>query len=135
MIDSPHGRVTSYGGTVAAPIFKRIAEASLRHLGIAPTVNAPPPIMVARDTGVLRGDDQAVLERVAVRNGIVPDVRGLSARDAVRAFMRAGLSPRLDGNGFVVEQSPAAGTTLLPGDAALLKLQRRMTPPAGGASQ
>ena len=33
MIDSPHGRVTAYGGTVAAPIFKRIAEASLRHLG------------------------------------------------------------------------------------------------------
>ena len=135
MIDSPHGRVTSYGGTVAAPIFKRIAEASLRHLGVAPTVNAPPPSMVARDTGVSPRDEQVVLERVAARDGIVPDVRGMSARDAVRAFMRAGLAPRVDGNGVVVEQSPAAGTTLMPGDPALLKLQRRVTPPAGGASQ
>ena len=32
VIDSPHGKVKAYGGTVAAPIFKRITEASLRHL-------------------------------------------------------------------------------------------------------
>ena len=134
MIDSPHGRVTSYGGTVAAPIFKRIAEASLRHLGVAPTVNAPSPIMVARDTTPLR-NDHVVLERVAVREGVVPDVRGMSARDAVRAFMRAGLAPRVNGNGFVVEQSPAAGTALVPGDPAILRLQRRLLPLTGGASQ
>ena len=131
MIDSPHGRVTAYGGTVAAPIFKRIAEASLRHLGVAPTVNAPSPIMVARDTVTPRRDEQIVIERVAVRDGVVPDVRGLSAREAVRAFTRAGLAPRVDGNGFVVDQSPAAGTALVPGDAAILRLQRRM-PVAGG---
>src|SRR5690606_33480004 len=39
VIDSPHGKVTAYGGTVAAPIFKRIAEASLVHLGIGPNLN------------------------------------------------------------------------------------------------
>ena len=136
MIDSPHGRVTAYGGTVAAPIFKRIAEASLRQLGVAPTVNAPSPIMVARDSGNVSRDSQVVLERVAVRDGLVPDVRGLSAREAVGAFMRAGLAPRMEGSGFVVEQSPEAGTVLVPGDAAMLTLRRRMpASPSGGPPQ
>ena len=47
VIDSPHGNGYT-GGVVAAPMFKRIAEASLRQLGIAPTVNAMPPVLVAR---------------------------------------------------------------------------------------
>ena len=76
-----------------------------------------------------------MLERVAVRDGVVPDVRGMSARDAVRAFMRVGLPPRLNGDGFVVEQFPAAGADLVPGDAAILTLRRRIPPVSGGASQ
>ena len=53
VIDSPHGKGYT-GGAVAAPIFKRVAEASLRHLGIAPTVNAGPPVLVA----ARRGDER-----------------------------------------------------------------------------
>ena len=49
MIDSPRAPSNS-GGAVSAPIFKRIAEATLRHLGVPPDVNAPPPVMVARRT-------------------------------------------------------------------------------------
>ena len=135
MIDSPHGRVTAYGGTVAAPIFQRIAEASLRHLGVAPTINAPSPVMIARDHGG-RPEPVMAIERIADRDGLVPDVRGMSAREAVRALMRVGLAPRIHGSGFVVEQSPEPGTPLLPGDAALLTLRRRMPPvPAGGLQQ
>jgi cell division protein FtsI/penicillin-binding protein 2 len=134
MIDSPHGAVTAYGGTVAAPIFKRIAEASLRHLGVAPTINAPSPVMVARHTAARR-IPEASLERVAVREGLVPDVRGLSAREAVRALNRAGLASRMDGSGFVVEQTPEAGTTVVPGDTAILKLQRRVPAAAAGGAQ
>jgi membrane peptidoglycan carboxypeptidase len=42
VIDSAKGPNGDHGGTVAAPIFQRIAEASLRYLGIAPTVNPMP---------------------------------------------------------------------------------------------
>ena len=48
MIDTPRGPHLAYGGTVAAPIFKRIAEASLRYLGVTPTLNPPPPVLLAR---------------------------------------------------------------------------------------
>ena len=36
VVDSPHG-VPAYGGTVAAPIFQRIAEQALRHYGVQRT--------------------------------------------------------------------------------------------------
>jgi cell division protein FtsI (penicillin-binding protein 3) len=131
LLDSPHGK-GYMGGAVAAPVFRRIAEASLRHLGIGPTVNAGPPVLVAsRD-----GDADAVLPQpvslpVSVATtvepaqaGLMPDLRGLSARDALRALTRIGMTARMSGNGFVLEQSPAAGSVLIPGDACKLKLGR-----------
>ena len=49
MVDSPRvGGDT--GGAIAAPIFKRIADASLRRLGVTPTINPAPPVMVAHDS-------------------------------------------------------------------------------------
>src|SRR6185503_15455773 len=47
VIDSPHGHGYT-GGAVSAPVFKRIAEATLTYLGVAPNLNAPPPVLVAR---------------------------------------------------------------------------------------
>ncbi len=97
VIDSPHGK-GYYGGAVAAPIFKRVAEASLRHLGIAPTVNPLPPVLVARrtdDGGVAAGTtaESRAVELVAAperqRDGLMPDLRGLSAREANRTLDQA----------------------------------------------
>ena len=47
VVDSPRG-VPAYGGTVAAPIFHRIADAALRYYGVQKTINAPPPLIVER---------------------------------------------------------------------------------------
>ena len=141
LIDSPHGNGDT-GGVVSAPIFKRIAEASLRHLGVAPTVNAPPPVLVAsRETESEALTPQRVSlpiesgpTRRPASDGLMPDLRGLSARDATRALTSLGLSTRLTGSGFVVEQMPAAGSVLVPGAPCSLKLGRQ--PPApSGASQ
>jgi len=48
--------------------------------------------------------------------------------------MRIGLTPRIDGDGFVIEQSPRAGAVLARGDDCVLKLGRRPMP-AGGIDQ
>ena len=134
VIDSPHGSVTAYGGTVAAPIFQRIAEASLRHLGIAPTINAPSPLLV-KHGGVDLDSEQPRRIRTAidrelapepVRAGMMPDLRGVSARAAVTSLNRLGVTFKVSGDGFVVEQSPEPGTALSAGDSARLKLARRM---------
>ena len=43
VIDAPK-RKGYFGGAVAAPVFQRIADATLRHLAIAPNVDRQPPI-------------------------------------------------------------------------------------------
>jgi len=141
VIDSPHGR-GYYGGTVSAPVFQRIAEAALRRMGVGPTLNAPPPVMVARhddDTGMAPQPVLApgTIERAPdpVEPGVMPDLRGLSAREALRTLTRAGLTARMDGDGFVLDQVPHAGAVLEGAAACILKLGRRPPPPAAGATQ
>lgn len=126
VIDSPRAG-TYYGGTVSAPIFKRIAEAALRHLGVPPTLNPRPAVMVARATPAPM---PSVEVQPTVATGppptadVVPDVSGLSARDAVRTMVQHGLTPRLVGAGFVLAQTPRAGSALEPGTDCRLVLGR-----------
>lgn len=139
VIDSPHGKVTAYGGTVAAPIFKRIAEASLVHLGIGPNLNPERPVVLAANTGrnILPAHDTRERERTIAfaREGLMPDLRGSSAREAVQVLTAAGLRPRLTGTGFVVEQSIEPGAVLQPGTSVHLKLGRPPAARAGSAEQ
>ena len=133
VIDSPHGH-GYYGGVVAAPVFKRVAEASLRHLGIPPTVNPMPPVLVARGgSGATELVPQpvrmpAVLSRVggpATARGLMPDLRGLGARAALRTLAELGLAVRIHGSGVVTGQEPEAGAPLERGGSATLRLARR----------
>jgi hypothetical protein len=45
------------------------------------------------------------------------------------------MTPRINGDGFVVEQSPPAGAVLVRGDTCVLTLGRRLASVSGGASQ
>jgi cell division protein FtsI (penicillin-binding protein 3) len=140
VIDSPHAK-GYYGAVVSAPVFKRIADATLRHLGIGPNVNPAPPVIVARR----EASDMAATPVAApvaalhaaetTEPGQMPDLRGLSAREALRTLTRIGLTARMNGDGFVVEQSPAAGALLIHGSACVLTLGRRVPGPAPGAQQ
>jgi cell division protein FtsI (penicillin-binding protein 3) len=145
VIDSPHGNGYT-GGVVAAPVFKRIAEASLRHLGIAPTVNPMPPVLAARhDVGaepaVQRADapptDLVGTAIQPLQPGVMPDLRGQGAREALRTLMKIGTSARMTGRGVVIEQSPAAGEPLSTGEVGVLRLGRYLpaVTPAGGRPQ
>jgi cell division protein FtsI (penicillin-binding protein 3) len=141
VIDSPRGG-QYYGGSVSAPVFKRIAEATLQHLGIGPTLNPAPPVLVARSS-----DASALLTLAPVpsdpvislvadgRTETVPDVRRLSGRAAVHALATLGLIARVEGNGFVVSQDPAAGAPLEMGGVCRLVLDRARDRDLEGASQ
>ena len=135
VIDTP--RIGGYyGGVVAGPVFKRIAEAAIQHVGLPRSIGPERPVMVARDL-LGAGDDRGfrAQRRVAVvaaepsRDGLMPDLRGLSARSAVRALARAGFTPRVAGQGVVTAQDPMAGTALGPGTSVRLWLDREVPPP------
>ena len=159
VIDLPHA-VDAYGGRVAAPVFQRIADAALRHYGVAPSVNAPPPILVAQRPSTPLGASPATslgarasdapgprrevptsgsLESPAIvtvagppgaRSPAFPDLRGMSAREAVRALARIGLTPRLHGAGVVVAQRPEPGAAIDGRTTCVLWLERQPPVPA-----
>src|SRR5262249_52043743 len=56
--------------------------------------------------------------------GTVPDVRGMSAREAIRKLVKLGLNAHASGDGFVVSQSPQPGEPLEPGGICQLTLAR-----------
>jgi membrane peptidoglycan carboxypeptidase len=134
VIDSPHGRNGYYGGTVAAPIFRRIAAASLRQYGVPPSVNAAPPLLVARREEPLAKPAAGPVEMPAIVTlsaaatgsaSLVPDLRGLSARDALRMLAALGMTARIQGTGVVIEQQPAPGSPIERGTHATLRLGRQ----------
>lgn len=143
VIDSPHAK-GYYGATVSGPVFRRIAEAALQHLGIGPTVNPPSPVVVARAPA---GPDGMTTQPVNGRavpasasepqpDGAMPDLRGMSAREALRRLTRFGLTARIKGSGFVAEQSPAPGTPLGADEVCDITLRRTVLASAhAGAAQ
>jgi membrane peptidoglycan carboxypeptidase len=131
MIDSPRvGGDT--GGVIAAPIFKRIADASLRYLGTTPTINQAPPVIVARNqpTAVTQasmpGERSVIAIPAHMTEAGLPDLRGMSAREALRELARVGLTAKMRGTGVVVEQDPPAGSAFEPGASCTLVLNRRL---------
>jgi cell division protein FtsI/penicillin-binding protein 2 len=145
VLDSPHGPHGYYGGNVSAPIFRRIAEDTLRYLGVGPTLNPAPPVLVARRDDVSgaprepisTGSTKEGLPIVSlVANGApgtMPDLRGLSAREALRTLVKLGLTARVDGNGFVTAQDPPAGAALESVSQCRLTLDRSRAPHQDGA--
>jgi cell division protein FtsI (penicillin-binding protein 3) len=127
VIDSPR-RGGYYGGEAAAPVFKRITDATLQYLGVPPTVNPMAPVIAAAadDAPVIpaRVDTQVADIRLFENPSGVPDVTGLGMRDAVRMLTRAGLAVRPTGDGIVVRQTPAAGTPLADVDQVTVELRR-----------
>ena len=130
MIDSPRiGGDT--GGIVAAPVFQRVATAAMRHLGVAPNIDAAPPVVVTRQASArMLSASPEIIPTTATQPtaSTVPDLTGFGAREAVHELVRLGLTPRVSGQGLVVGQTPAPGSPIEPGGLATLTLVR--VPPA-----
>jgi hypothetical protein len=112
---------------------------------ITATCNCTPPRAISIRQSVLvkaENDETAVNRLVAAPQAVpgppidivtgapvVPDVRGLSAREAILKLARLGLAPRVTGDGTVVDQDPAPGMPLVPNSTCRLWLDRIMVPP------
>jgi cell division protein FtsI (penicillin-binding protein 3) len=124
VIDEPQG--SSYGGIVAAPVFRAIMEKVLPYLNVLPKGT----LVVKNDADFVpaREGSEAVslINGVGIGKGIgtimMPDLTGLSMRNALTRIEGKGLIIRVSGNGKVVEQTPSAGVVLEKGDICYLKL-------------
>ena len=97
-------------------------------------INPAPPILrsVTDEPVEPRDTRNVTLVALGGTNGdptVVPDVRGMSAREATKVMAGVGLYVRVKGEGVVVTQSPEAGAPLETGSMSVLELRRA---PAGG---
>jgi cell division protein FtsI (penicillin-binding protein 3) len=125
-IDEP--REHHYGGVVAAPVFKRIAEASLDYLHVH-----RPPVLEQDDKAKDRGfeapevpvvEAMRPIPAVTAFGGRMPELRGLSLRSAMRALDGCGCEVDVDGSGYVVDQRPEPGVEVSAADEVRVVLAR-----------
>jgi cell division protein FtsI (penicillin-binding protein 3) len=129
-VDEP--MVNHYGGIVAAPIFRRIAERSLRYLGVAPRRTGEPPVAAATDEQAAEGGALSVsgvpLALPSPGQIEVPDFAGETIRAALGIAREAGLELVIQGAGLGATQDPRPGTGVEPGTTVTVQFEL----PAGG---
>jgi len=129
VIDEPQGAV--YGGTVAAPAFKAICEKVLPYLNALPKGTMIVKSELDSGSDMTEGEaTEPLIDRMkvgSVGNGVekvvMPDLTGLSMRNALSRIEGKGLIIKVSGNGRVVEQTPRAGAVVEKGDICFLKFQ------------
>jgi cell division protein FtsI (penicillin-binding protein 3) len=124
VIDEPV--IAHYGGTVAGPVFRRIAEVTLRHMGIAP-VGRQAVLAKKKQQEIAIAEVEPAPEKESVEKGesAVPDVRSLPLRQAIIALHAESLVAEVEGSGLVVSQQPSPGKAVAHGSAVRLQLERR----------
>jgi cell division protein FtsI (penicillin-binding protein 3) len=143
LIEEPRGG-KYYGGDIAAPVFAHIVSQALGILRVAPEEQRLPETLLAANSaekirfpeGVVPASVRTVEEPATTRTTVsddagVPAAVGLSARQALALFARRGLSARIVGSGFVIEQSPAPGTPVRAGSVCTLRLAEPAAPAPG----
>jgi cell division protein FtsI (penicillin-binding protein 3) len=125
VVDEPQGN--NYGGVVAGPIFKAIMEKVLPYLHVVPKGT-----MIVKnelDSAPVKevSETQPLIDEVRVGKGlravVMPDLTGLSMRNALSRMEGRGVIIKVSGNGKVVEQVPRPGTVTERGDICYLKFQ------------
>jgi cell division protein FtsI (penicillin-binding protein 3) len=126
IIDEPRG--TNYGGVVAAPAFKGIAEQVLPYVGVYPKgvtylskVAPRPKPDEEQDTS--GSPVQAKAVEMLEERGTMPDFSGKSIRQVVQIAQRLGLDLRLVGSGRAIAQSPSPGRILQGNTRGVVRFQ------------
>jgi cell division protein FtsI (penicillin-binding protein 3) len=123
LIDEPEAQV--YGGVVAAPAFRNIAQGALRRLAVAPE-KATPVSATAKQMDSTTPRLVKRSETIApahIDADAVPSFIGLSFREALEKAQRLNVTIRLQGNGYVVKQAPTAGGRWTEEQTLVLNLQ------------
>ena len=125
VIDEPQGG--NSGGVVAAPIFKAIMGKVLPYLQVVPQGTNVAKNELDSTPRKEPSGSQPLINGIKVGKAaetiVMPDLTGLSMRNALSRMEGRGLIIKVSGSGKVVEQAPRPGTVIERGDICFLKLR------------
>ncbi|MBP9114613.1 MAG: transpeptidase family protein [Polyangiaceae bacterium] len=122
VLDEPS--IGHFGGDLAGPVFRRIAGESLRVLGVRETDASERKSTKLSDLSSSLGRTPLDAIKASAYSSIgitdpttvrIPDLSGLSARDAIKIVTKLGLIPALDGTGRLTKQSLTPGAVVSKG--------------------
>ncbi len=113
VIDHPKGP-EYYGGRIAAPVVRELAERIIPILGIPKETDT-----VIKHPGVVK---IRLPEKLTVGDRL-PDLTGLSKRQILPLFSLEGITVEISGEGWVVSQFPAPGNSDKKRDGSKIKLR------------
>ncbi|MBW1916684.1 MAG: transpeptidase family protein [Deltaproteobacteria bacterium] len=122
VIDEPQGAI--YGGVVAAPIFREIAARTMRFLGYYPQLE--PLVDPSQSCKIVDCSLRFAKPEPEPINGplkVMPDFRGQTIRQVLKALHRSGLRCRIEGSGVAVTQQPEPGARISSGTICWVKFQ------------
>jgi cell division protein FtsI (penicillin-binding protein 3) len=119
VIDEP--KTSPYGGVVAAPAFKAIAQQTLCYLHVPPAKGEKikKEVLQAKEAPAPADPVSAAAEGSFDEGGegaVMADFRGQSIRQVLRTMEKRGLNVQLIGSGRAVEQNPLPGHRIGPAD-------------------
>ncbi len=133
-IDEP--RVEHAGGSVAAPVFRRVAEMVLRYRGVTPegaekadlkelAQRADPARATHAIIAQARGDAPVVQEMVEIKTVEsdqvrLPNLTGSPMRSVLRQLTESGVQVVMEGTGLLTSQSPPPGSVVAKGSSVKL---------------
>jgi cell division protein FtsI (penicillin-binding protein 3) len=111
IIDEPQG--VKYGGVVAAPAFRVIAQNTLAYLKIQPNMPTTSATKHPEVRASAAPDVEAISggggQDVAAGNELMPNFQGMSMRRVMQVMEKRGINIKLLGSGRASEQSPPPG--------------------------
>ena len=117
VIHKPNPKKGYYGATVAAPVFRKIAEKIYVSAPLKRQVENKIPTIPS-----LEEEDKFYYAMSNQESNTVPNVKGMAGMDAVSVLENLGLKVRYEGVGKVRYQSIKTGQKLIKGAIILLKL-------------
>ena len=117
VITKPDKKKGYYGSTVAAPVFKTIAQ---RIYSDTPVVDE---VQLADDNPVeINKDYDSYYAKVQKGFATIPDVKGMSGMDAISILENMGLKVKFEGSGTVKSQSVQPGQKVAKNEQITLQL-------------
>jgi len=121
-----------YGGRVAAPVFKKVAE---KLIELEPSLTGSPEKIIPEKNDyiyTLNSEDEKSdiipvvqdrtipIQNIELNENIMPDLKDVSLRDAITVLTKLGLKYKIKGSGKVASQSILPGDKIVRGEFCVL---------------
>ncbi len=122
VIDSPQGS-SHQGGTIGAPRAKAILEGALRYYGVPVNKDTQSTVTISPNDPPIRPVPKPVVPERTPMTGeaVVPDLTGLTMRQAGEVLLKLELHFNFTGTGLVIQQNPLPGKMVPKGSVVDVK--------------